>query len=114
VLPTSGNLIRPNQPKNSAADAKIRPLTLSFKKDLFTMTFTLPEFISVFTSLVLPNNKGFYDKYTLKKVRPLFVKSTKNSAADFSGRSYFNGATFVFCGRNFGQLATLLLVGRNA
>jgi hypothetical protein len=31
VLPTSGNLIRPNQPKNSAADEKILPLT-SFKK----------------------------------------------------------------------------------
>jgi hypothetical protein len=43
---------------------------------------------------------------------PLFVKYTKNSAADFSGRSYFYGATFVFCGRNFGQLATLVMFAR--
>jgi hypothetical protein len=31
-------------------------------------------------------------------------------AADFSGRSYFYRATFVFGGRNFGQLATLIMV----
>jgi hypothetical protein len=34
-------------------------------------------------------------------------KSAKSSAADFSCRSYFHGATFVFSGRNICQLATL-------
>jgi hypothetical protein len=36
-------------------------------------------------------------------------KSAENSAADFLGRCDFCGATFAFCGRNFGRLATLPL-----
>jgi hypothetical protein len=31
----------------------------------------------------------------------------ENSAANFSGRTNFCRAPFVFCGRNFGPLATL-------
>jgi hypothetical protein len=40
--------------------------------------------------------------------RPFLDKSAINSAADFSGRLVFYGATFVFCGRNICQLATLI------
>jgi hypothetical protein len=46
VLPTSGNLFRPNQLKNSAADEKIRPLPLFFNKGFFTKTFTSRKLIS--------------------------------------------------------------------
>jgi hypothetical protein len=38
---------------------------------------------------------------------PFLGKSAEYSAADFLGRSYFYGATFAFCGRNFGRLGTL-------
>jgi hypothetical protein len=119
VLPTSGNLFRPNQPKNSAADEKIRPLTVFFNKGFLKKDFYLKkiEFIHVFTSLVLTVNKRLlWELYTSKKFghfSATFCNSTKNSAADFSGRSYFYGAAFVFCGRNFGQLATLVGGGRS-
>jgi hypothetical protein len=48
-----------------------------------------------------------YEKQILKKVRPLFDKSGKNSAPDFPGPIKFFSALFVLCGRTFGPLATL-------
>jgi hypothetical protein len=55
--------------------------------------------------------QDFYVENILQKgsatFRPVLDKSANNSAADFSGHSDFYGATFVFCGRNICQLATL-------
>jgi hypothetical protein len=39
--------------------------------------------------------------------RLFFDKSAKSSAPDFPGPIQFFSAPFVFCGRNFGPLATL-------
>jgi hypothetical protein len=56
--------------------------------------------------------KVFILKIIFKKVRPLFGPFfgifRENSAANFSGRTYFCRAPFEFCGRNFGPLATLI------
>jgi hypothetical protein len=48
-----------------------------------------------------------HTKKSLATFLPVFEKSAKNLAAVSSGRWDFYGATFVFCGRNFVQLATL-------
>jgi hypothetical protein len=66
VLPTY-HFFQPNQPKNSAADEKTRPLTLSFDKGFFTNTSTSRKLIHNFKRII-----------HFLKVRPLLVKSTKN------------------------------------
>jgi hypothetical protein len=50
---------------------------------------------------------------TTKKFGPfsaLFYKSAESSALDFPGLTQFFSAPFVFCGRNFGPLATLFSI----
>jgi hypothetical protein len=44
--------------------------------------------------------------------RPFFNKSAKSSASNFPVLAQFFSASFVFCGRNFGPLATLVSAAR--
>ena len=44
---------------------------------------------------------------TTEKFGPFFDKSAKYLAPDFPGPKHFFSAPFVFCGQNFGPLATL-------
>jgi hypothetical protein len=50
--------------------------------------------------------------HTSKKFGPfsaIFRQICRIFRSDFLGRSYFYGATFAFCGRNFGRLGTLTI-----
>jgi hypothetical protein len=109
VLPTPGRWFRPNQPKISAEHI-IFSLIL-FYKEFLCKTKAKKMNPSVDWTVRVRRLSRFYSKRKLFKSSAFFlsvlVKSAKNSATDFSGRWDFYWATFVFCGRNICQLATL-------